>query len=65
MTSPQLLVRTQMQQDRITRIHHSRFKSIDLNIVDSITDKSYRSVSAVDETNVYSTNGAKYVEKIY
>ena len=48
-------------------------RSIDLNIVDSIVDRSYRSVScnavAVDGDNTsqagFSTNGAKYVDKIY
>lgn len=37
------------RKDSITNakslLSHARFRSIDLNIVDSITDKSYRSIS--------------------
>ena len=46
---------------------HARFKSIDLNIVDSIVNRSYRSTSQqpeVDQTQI-STNAAKYIDKVF
>jgi len=47
---------------------HTRFKSIDLNIVDSIVSKHYRSTSQqpdfLDQTT--NTNGAtKYIDKVF
>jgi hypothetical protein len=46
---------------------HARFKSIDLNLVDSIANRSYRSTSQqpdADQTQM-STNGAKFIDKVF